>query len=34
MRAFIRQLRPALVALAVFTVAVGVVYPLLVTGIG
>jgi len=34
MRAFIRQLRPALVALAVFTIAVGVVYPLLVTGIG
>ena len=34
MRAFIRQLRPALVAIAVFTVALGVVYPLVVTAIG
>jgi K+-transporting ATPase ATPase C chain len=34
MRAFIRQLRPALVAIAVFTVVTGVAYPLLVTGIG
>lgn len=32
MRHFIRQLRPALTALAVFTVLCGVVYPLLVTG--
>ena len=34
MRAFIRQLRPALAALAVFTVLCGVAYPLLATGIG
>jgi len=33
MRHFIRQLRPALTALAVFTVLCGVVYPLLVTGV-
>ncbi|MDP2293589.1 MAG: K(+)-transporting ATPase subunit C [Actinomycetota bacterium] len=34
MRTFIRQLRPALVALAVFTVLLGVVYPMLTTLIG
>ncbi len=34
MRAFIRQLRPALVAIAVLTVVTGVVYPLVVTAIG
>lgn len=34
MRAFIRQLRPALLALVVFTVLLGVVYPLLSTAIG
>lgn len=34
MRAFIRQLRPALLALACFTVLLGVVYPLLSTAIG
>jgi K+-transporting ATPase ATPase C chain len=34
MRALIRQLRPALVAIALFTVLVGVVYPLIVTGVG
>lgn len=34
MRAFIRQLRPALLALAFFTVLLGVVYPLLSTAIG
>lgn len=34
MRAFIRQLRPALMALAVFTVLFGVVYPLLSTLVG
>lgn len=34
MRTFIRQLRPALVSLAVFTVLLGVVYPLLATLIG
>lgn len=34
MRAFIRQLRPALMAIAVFTVLFGVVYPMVATGIG
>ena len=34
MRAFIRQLRPALMALAVFTVLLGVVYPLVSTMVG
>ncbi len=34
MRTFIRQLRPALVSLAVFTVLLGVVYPMLTTLIG
>ena len=34
MRAFIRQLRPALLVVVVFTVICGFVYPLLVTGIG
>ena len=34
MRAFIRQLRPALLAMVVFTVLFGVVYPLLSTAIG
>ncbi len=34
MRAFIRQLRPALMALAVFTVLLGVVYPLFATVVG
>lgn len=34
MRAFIRQLRPALIATAVFTMLFGVVYPLITTGIG
>jgi K+-transporting ATPase ATPase C chain len=34
MRAFIRQLRPALLLVAVFTVICGFVYPLLATGIG
>ena len=33
MRAFLRQLRPALVALAVFTVLLGVVYPLVTTAV-
>ena len=33
MRSFIRQLVPAIVALAVFTVLLGVVYPLLTTGV-
>ncbi len=33
MRAFVRQLTPALVALAVFTVGLGVVYPLLTTAV-
>ncbi len=33
MRAFLRQLRPALVAIAVFTVVLGVVYPLASTAI-
>jgi K+-transporting ATPase ATPase C chain len=33
MRTFIRQLTPALVALAVFTVVLGVIYPLLTTAI-
>lgn len=33
MRAFVRQLTPALVALVVLTVLTGVVYPLLVTGV-
>ncbi len=33
MRAFLRQLRPAIVALAVFTVVCGVVYPLVVTAV-
>jgi len=34
MRAFIRQLRPALIVTVVFTVLLGVAYPLLATGIG
>ena len=34
MRVFIRQLRPALLAIVVFTVLVGVVYPLVATAIG
>jgi K+-transporting ATPase ATPase C chain len=34
MRSFIRQLRPALVAVLVFTVITGVLYPLLVTSVG
>jgi potassium-transporting ATPase KdpC subunit len=34
MRAFVRQLRPAIVAIVVFTVVLGVVYPLVVTAIG
>ena len=34
MRTFLRQLRPALVAIVAFTVALGVVYPLVVTAIG
>jgi potassium-transporting ATPase KdpC subunit len=34
MRAFIRQLRPALLMALVFTVVCGVIYPLLTTGIG
>jgi K+-transporting ATPase ATPase C chain len=34
MRAFIRQLRPALMALAVFTVVLGGIYPLVSTAIG
>ena len=34
MRAFLRQLRPALVAIVAFTVTLGVVYPLVVTAIG
>jgi K+-transporting ATPase ATPase C chain len=34
MRAFIRQLRPALIAVIVFTVLTGLVYPMLITGIG
>ena len=34
MRAFIRQLRPALLVVVVFTVICGFVYPLLMTGIG
>ena len=34
MHVLIRQLRPALLAVVVFTVLCGVVYPLLVTGIG
>jgi K+-transporting ATPase ATPase C chain len=33
MRQFIRQLRPAVIALGVFTVICGLVYPLLITGI-
>ena len=33
MRAFFRQLRPALVAMAVLTVICGIVYPLVVTGV-
>jgi potassium-transporting ATPase KdpC subunit len=33
MRAFVRQLRPAFIAIAAFTIATGVVYPLLVTGL-
>jgi potassium-transporting ATPase KdpC subunit len=33
MRAFVRQMRPAAAALVVFTVATGVLYPLLVTGV-
>ena len=34
MKSFVRQLVPALVALAVLTVLTGVVYPLVVTGVG
>ena len=34
MKSFVRQLAPALVALAVLTVLTGVVYPLVVTGVG
>lgn len=34
MRAFVRQLRPALMVAIVFTVVCGVIYPLLTTGIG
>jgi len=34
MRAFVRQLRPALLVAIVFTVICGVIYPLLTTGIG
>ncbi|MEO5901120.1 MAG: potassium-transporting ATPase subunit C, partial [Ilumatobacteraceae bacterium] len=34
MRAFVRQLWPALLVLAVFTVITGVVYPLVATAIG
>jgi K+-transporting ATPase ATPase C chain len=34
MRAFVRQLRPALLVAVVFTVICGVIYPLLTTGIG
>ena len=34
MRTFLRQLRPALIVLALFTVVCGVIYPLLSTGIG
>ncbi|HQZ35669.1 MAG TPA: K(+)-transporting ATPase subunit C [Ilumatobacteraceae bacterium] len=34
MRAFIRQLRPALMAIAVFTVLFGVVYPIFATAVG
>ncbi len=34
MRVFIRQLRPALLAIVVFTVLLGVVYPLVATAIG
>ena len=34
MRAFVRQLRPALLVALVFTVICGVIYPLLTTGIG
>jgi K+-transporting ATPase ATPase C chain len=33
MRAFLRQIRPAIIALVVFTVIVGVAYPLVVTGL-
>ena len=34
MRSFVRQLRPALLMLVAFTLAIGFVYPLVVTGIG
>jgi K+-transporting ATPase ATPase C chain len=34
MKIFIRQLRPAILAMVVFSVALGVVYPLIVTAIG
>ena len=34
MRTFIRQLRPALMAIAVFTILFGVVYPLFSTAVG
>ena len=34
MRSFIRQLRPAIVAMAVFTVLLGVAYPLAITAVG
>lgn len=34
MRAFLRQMRPAVVAIVVFTVGLGVVYPLVVTAVG
>ena len=34
MRAFIRQLRPALLAMVVFTVVLGVIYPMVSTALG
>lgn len=34
MNAFLRQLRPAIVVLAVFTVVAGIIYPVVATGIG
>ena len=33
MRVFLRQIRPALIATVVFTVLLGIVYPLVVTGV-